>query len=106
MKSDEIEINGEAHITTPTAAKRLKISTRRVQQLIKSKRLPSVQFGREHFIKVSDLELVKERPTGRPKKTTAKAPVKRSTKKSSKKAKASKPVAEAKVESETDEEGD
>ena len=85
MKSDEIEINGEAYITTPTAAKRLKISTRRVQQLIKSKRLPSVQFGREHFIKVSDLELVKERPPGRPKKTSTKTPAKKGAKRSSKK---------------------
>lgn len=83
MKSDEIEINGKPHVATPTAAKRLKVSVRRVQQLIKSKRLPSVQFGREHFIKVSDLELVRERPPGRPpgKKTAAKPAGKKPAKK-------------------------
>lgn len=81
MRQEEIEINGEPHITTPTAAKRLKISIRRVQQLIKSKRLPSIQFGREHFIKVSDLARVKVRPTGRPKKKAIKSVAKKAGKK-------------------------
>ena len=55
-------------ITTKVAAERLGISMRRVLALIKEGRLPSQQFGRDHLIKESDLELVKERKTGRPPK--------------------------------------
>lgn len=56
-------------ITTKEAAENLGISMRRVTALIEAGRLPSMQVGREHLIKRSDLELVRERKTGRPKKT-------------------------------------
>jgi excisionase family DNA binding protein len=59
-------------ITTKEAAEKLGVSMRRVTALIKDGRLPSQQIGREHLIKESDLELVRERKTGRPaKKETA-----------------------------------
>lgn len=56
-------------ITTKEAANRLNVSMRRVTALITEGRLPSTQIGREHLIKESDLELVKDRKVGRPKKT-------------------------------------
>lgn len=55
-------------ITTKEASGRLGVSMRRVTALIREGRLPSLQVGREHLIKESDLELVKERKAGRPKK--------------------------------------
>lgn len=55
-------------ITTKEAAEKLGVSMRRVTALIKEKRLPSTQIGREHLIKESDLELVRERKVGRPPK--------------------------------------
>jgi excisionase family DNA binding protein len=55
-------------LTTPEVAKRLNVSTARVRQLILEGRLPSVQYGRDHLVKESDLALVKDRPAGRPKK--------------------------------------
>ncbi len=44
---------------------------RRITALIKDGRLPSQQIGREHLIKESDLELVRERKVGRPAKVKA-----------------------------------
>ncbi len=55
-------------ITTREVAEKLGVSMRRVTALIKDGRLPSQQVGREHLIKESDLELVRERKTGRPAK--------------------------------------
>lgn len=55
-------------ITTKEAAEKLNVSMRRVTALIKEGRLPSTQIGREHLIKVEDLELVRERKIGRPPK--------------------------------------
>ncbi|MBA3334548.1 MAG: helix-turn-helix domain-containing protein [Acidobacteria bacterium] len=55
-------------ITTKEAAEKLGVSMRRVTALIKDGRLPSQQVGREHLIKESDLELVRERKPGRPPK--------------------------------------
>jgi excisionase family DNA binding protein len=54
-------------LTTAQAAERLGVTTRRVQQLIKSGRLPAEKFGRDFAIEESDLEAVKDRPTGYPK---------------------------------------
>ncbi|MDQ4122178.1 MAG: helix-turn-helix domain-containing protein [Acidobacteriota bacterium] len=58
-------------ITTREAAEKLGVSMRRVTALIKEGRLPSMQIGREHLIKQSDLELVRERRPGRPTKAKA-----------------------------------
>ena len=59
-------------ITTKEAAENLGVSMRRVTALIKEGRLPSKQIGREHLINKADLELVRERKTGRPKKEKSK----------------------------------
>ena len=58
----------EAILTTPEAAERLGVSPERVRQLIKTGRLPSQQFGRDHVINESDLALVADRKPGRPPK--------------------------------------
>lgn len=58
-------------ITTKDAAEKLGVSMRRITALIKDGRLPSQQIGREHLIKESDLELVRERKVGRPAKVKA-----------------------------------
>jgi len=71
-------------LTTPEVAVRLKVSIRRVQALIEAGRLPSKQYGRDHLIKESDLKLVANRKTGRPRKDQAAPERKASPKKSSK----------------------
>lgn len=55
-------------LTTKQVAERLNISMRRVRALIESGRLPSQQFGRDHFIREEDLKLVAVRKHGRPRK--------------------------------------
>ncbi len=52
------------------AAERLGVNRQRVQVLITEGRLPAQKIGNSYVIKESDLELVKERKTGRPKKQT------------------------------------
>lgn len=59
-------------LTTREVAERLNISMRRVRALIENGQLPSKQYGRDHLIKESDLELVKERKPGRPPKDKSK----------------------------------
>jgi excisionase family DNA binding protein len=61
MLSDEM-------LTTSEVAARLKVSLRRVRQLIEEGRLPSRKFGRDHLIRESDLTLVESRKVGRPRK--------------------------------------
>jgi excisionase family DNA binding protein len=53
-------------IDTKTAATELKVSQRRVQQLIEEKRLPAQLIGGAYIIDSDDLDKVRERPTGRP----------------------------------------
>ncbi len=55
-------------LTTREAAEILKISDARIRQLIYAGRLPSQKIGQMNLIKKSDLELVKDRKTGRPPK--------------------------------------
>lgn len=57
-------------MTTKEAADRLGVSMRRVRALIESGRLPSTQYGRDHLIKESDLKLVEDRRSGRPRKAS------------------------------------
>jgi excisionase family DNA binding protein len=57
------------YITVKEAAERLGISVRRVQELVKKKRLPAGNFGRALMIDETDLALVAERKPGRPKKS-------------------------------------
>ena len=70
-------MGSERRLTTPEVAVRLGVTTRRVLALIQAGRLPSQQFGRDHLIKESDVKLVEDRKTGRPK--SAPAPEKRAT---------------------------
>jgi excisionase family DNA binding protein len=53
-------------LSVADAAKRLGISPRRVQQLVKAGRLPAEEFGGAFIIKESDLGLVANRRPGRP----------------------------------------
>jgi excisionase family DNA binding protein len=53
-------------LTTAQAAKRLKITPRRVQALIGSGRLPASKFGHVWMIAPADLAKVRHRKPGRP----------------------------------------
>lgn len=59
-------------ITTIQAAEKLGVSQRRVIKLITDNRLPAEKFANVYMIEESDLELVKERKEGRPKKSVEK----------------------------------
>jgi len=50
----------------------LGVNHQRVQALISQGRLPAQKIGNSYVIKESDLELVKDRKTGRPPKTETK----------------------------------
>ena len=56
-------------ITTTEAAKRLGVTPTRVRALIVAKRLKAFKFGREWLIDPKDLEAVKDRKVGRPRKS-------------------------------------
>ena len=58
-------------LTTQQTAERLGISDARVRQLILEGRLPAQKLGRDLFIEESDLKLVSDRKTGRPRKPIA-----------------------------------
>jgi len=55
-------------LSVKQAAAALGVNRQRVQQLIESDRLPAEKVGSYYVIKESDLELVRERKTGRPPK--------------------------------------
>ncbi|HXC71395.1 MAG TPA: helix-turn-helix domain-containing protein [Pyrinomonadaceae bacterium] len=55
-------------ITTAEAAKRLGVTQNRVRALIEAKRLKAFKYGREWLIDPKDLEAVKVRKVGRPRK--------------------------------------
>ena len=63
MNQDKITL-----LSVKQAAEILGVNRQRVQQLIESERLPAQKVGTYYVIKESDLELVKERRTGRPAK--------------------------------------
>lgn len=62
------------HMDSGQAAVALGVTRRRVQALIKSGRLPATKFGRDWMIAASDLEKVRERKPGRPRKAKAEQP--------------------------------
>ena len=72
-------------LTTKEVAERLGVTQSRVRALIQSGRLPSQQYGRDHLIKESDLNLVQDRKPGRPPKVKAETDSKVSKKKGGKK---------------------
>jgi excisionase family DNA binding protein len=49
-------------------AEKLGVSRWRVNQFINEGRLPAQKIGRSYVVKESDLQLVEDRPTGRPPK--------------------------------------
>ena len=55
-------------ITTTEAAKRLGVTPTRVRALIEAKRLKAFKYGREWLIDPKDLDAVKDRKVGRPRK--------------------------------------
>jgi excisionase family DNA binding protein len=62
----------EGYITTTEAAERLGVSSARVRQLVSDGTLPAQKFGPVNMVKVSDLELARNRPgVGRPPKSKA-----------------------------------
>lgn len=56
-------------LTTKEVAEKLGVSVGRVQQFIAEGRLPATKIGQTNLVKESDLKLVQDRKTGRPKKT-------------------------------------
>ena len=55
-------------ISTAEAARRLNVSPSRVRAMIKAKRLKAMKVGHEWLIDPKDLEAVKDRKVGRPRK--------------------------------------
>ena len=55
-------------ISTAEAAKRLGVTQSRVQKMIAAKRLKAIKVGREWLINPKDLDAVKDRKVGRPRK--------------------------------------
>ncbi len=55
-------------LSVKESAELLGVNRQRVQTLISEGRLPAQKIGNSYVIKESDLEFVKDRKTGRPKK--------------------------------------
>jgi excisionase family DNA binding protein len=55
-------------ISTTEAARRLGVTANRVRVLIRAKRLKAIKVGHEWLIDPKDLDAVKERKVGRPRK--------------------------------------
>ena len=55
-------------ISTAEAAKRLNVTVSRVRKMIVAKRLKAIKVGREWLIDPKDLDAVKDRKVGRPRK--------------------------------------
>lgn len=56
------------YLTTGEAARLLGVTARRVQTLINAGRLPATKVGRDWLIARADLDAVRERKPGRPRK--------------------------------------
>jgi excisionase family DNA binding protein len=56
-------------ISTTEAAKRLGVTANRVRAMIRAKRLKAMKVGHEWLIDPKDLDAVKERKVGRPRKS-------------------------------------
>jgi excisionase family DNA binding protein len=55
-------------ISTTEAARRLGVTANRVRAMIRAKRLKAMKVGHEWLIDPKDLDAVKERKVGRPRK--------------------------------------
>lgn len=58
----------EGFLTTKEVAERLNVSVGRIQQLIAEGRLPATKVGQTNLVRESDLKLIENRKTGRPKR--------------------------------------
>lgn len=58
-------------LTTAEVAERLGVHRTRVNVLIKEGRLPAQRYGRAFLVQEKDLQLVSDRPVGRPSKVRA-----------------------------------
>ncbi len=67
-------VTEQKRLTVKQVATKLGVSVPRVHQLIQEGRLPAEKLGRDWIIETSDLEKLKLRPTGRPKKILESAP--------------------------------
>ena len=56
-------------ISTTEAARRLGVTANRVRAMIRAKRLKAIKVGHEWLIDPKDLDAVKERKVGRPRKS-------------------------------------
>ena len=59
-------------LSAKEAAEKLGVSDRRIRFLITDGKLPATRVGNSYVIQESDLKIVAERKTGRPKKETGK----------------------------------
>ncbi len=59
-------------LSTNEVAERLGVTAIRVRAMIRDGKLQSQKIGRDHLIKETDLELVKDRKPGRPAKDKTK----------------------------------
>ncbi len=63
-------MESEKLLSVKESAEILGVNRQRIQALISQGRLPAQKIGNSYVIKESDLELVKDRKTGRPSKKT------------------------------------
>jgi excisionase family DNA binding protein len=66
--SENEEQSGNKLLSVKEAASELGVNRQRVQALISSGRLPAQKVGSYYVIREADIELVRERKTGRPPK--------------------------------------
>src|ERR1700730_15643091 len=64
-----IKIDMQGFLTTLEAAEKLGVTPGRVRQMIVDGQLPATKFGRDNFIRETDLRLVEGRRVGRPPRT-------------------------------------
>jgi excisionase family DNA binding protein len=82
LQTDEKEAKPRKNLmlSSSQAAKILNLSLPRVQQLIRSGRLPAVMVGKTYVIRERDLRLVENRKPGRPSLKTLNQELKTKTK--------------------------
>lgn len=67
--AEKIEINGQVHIHTTVAAKRLRVTSKRVLEFIAQDRIDAVYLN-GYYIPEAELKKLQERKPGRPAGTT------------------------------------